>query len=49
MSGGPQPLFNGGVRLDRVNDEEERERGSVLLRTGVFKWGNGGKINYFKE
>lgn len=49
MSGRPQQLFNGWVRLDRVNDKEERERGSTLFRTGVFKESNGGKINYIKE
>lgn len=41
--------LNGGVRLDRVNDEEERERGSALVRLRVFKQCNGGKINYFQE
>lgn len=46
MSGGPQQFFNGGSSF-RVNDEEEREQGSVLLRTGVFRQGNGGKINDF--
>lgn len=49
MSGRPQQLFNGSVRSDRVNDKEERERGSVLFRTGLFKQSNGGKINYFEE
>lgn len=48
MSGGPQQLFNGGVRLDRVNDEEERKL-QCFSERWVFKQGNGGKRNYFKE